>query len=75
MGHADDQLARLGAAVRAARLERGLSQEDLADLVGIHRTYVGDVERGQRNVGLRNIVRLANALDLTAADLLMRARL
>jgi len=46
-----------------------MTQEELADKARIHRTYVGDIERGARNVALRNIEKLANALDLCIADL------
>lgn len=49
-----------------------MSQEEFAERVGIHRTYVGDVERGQRNVSLLNIYRLANALGLDMSELLAR---
>ena len=49
-------------ALRNFRHAAGISQEALADLAGIHRTYVGDVERGERNVSLLNMVRLSAAL-------------
>jgi transcriptional regulator with XRE-family HTH domain len=58
-----------GLRVRKLRLGRGLSQEKLAELAGIHRTYVGSLERGERNVALMNIVRVAAALDVDPADL------
>ena len=48
----------------------GLSQEELADLASLHRTYVGSIERAERNVSIDNIEKLAVALGLTAADLL-----
>ncbi len=62
-------LAAFGANLRAARATRGLSQEALADAAGLHRTYVGGVERGERNPSLLNIVALAEALDLEPSDL------
>jgi len=48
----------------------GLSQEELADIAGLHRTYVGSIERGERNVSIDNIERLAVALELDVIDLL-----
>ena len=59
-----------GERVRGLRRVRGLSQEALADLAGLHRTYVGSVERGERNISLDNIHALADALNVTAAELL-----
>ena len=56
--------------LRKYRLEKGLSQEALADLAGLHRTYIGSVERGERNISIDNIERLAQALDCQVIDLL-----
>jgi transcriptional regulator with XRE-family HTH domain len=58
-----------GKAVRALREERGYSQEELAERAGLHRNYVGGVERGERNVALENIVKLAGALSVRTRDL------
>jgi transcriptional regulator with XRE-family HTH domain len=62
---------RLARNVRARRKEGRLSQEELADRAGLHRTYVGSIERGERNVWIDNIERLADALQLDVADLLI----
>ena len=56
--------------VKTARMSQGLSQEALAELAGLHRTYIGSVERGERNVSLENIVAISFALKLTPAKLL-----
>jgi transcriptional regulator with XRE-family HTH domain len=63
-------LTQFGEAVRRSRQARGLSQEELAEQCGLHRTYVGSVERGERNIGLVNIGRLAMALGLPISELL-----
>lgn len=64
------ELRRFGENVRRTRLQQGLSQEELANLTGLHRTYIGGIERGERNVGLLNIVRLARALKIDVSELL-----
>lgn len=58
-----------GQQVRILRESRGLSQEALAELAGLHRTYISSIERGQRNVGLDNVLRLASALGVPASSL------
>lgn len=66
-------LQRFGSRVRAVRERLGLSQENLADRVGMHRTYLGGVERGERNIGLLNLLRIARALGVTPGSLLEEA--
>jgi len=62
-----------GQAVRVRRLERGLSQEALGARSGIHRTYIASVERGERNLGYANLLKIAAALELSGADLVRAA--
>jgi transcriptional regulator with XRE-family HTH domain len=59
------------AALRAAREEAGLSQEELADEAGVHRTYVGQLERGEKNVSIDSMEKLASALNRTLPELLV----
>lgn len=62
-------LIEFGRRVRARRERLGFSQEELADRAQLHRTYVGSVERGERNIALLNLTRIAVALRLDAGDL------
>jgi transcriptional regulator with XRE-family HTH domain len=62
-------LIRFGQTVRKRRMELDLSQEGLAERADLHRTYIADIERGVRNLSLRNIEKLAQALDMSIADL------
>lgn len=64
---------RLGRAIQRLRTAAGYSQEKFADAVGFHRTYGGAIERGERNLTLRNIERIANALGVTVAELFAEA--
>ncbi|WP_298929921.1 helix-turn-helix transcriptional regulator [uncultured Ramlibacter sp.] len=71
----DPALLALGAAIREVRMEQGVSQEALALLAGVDRSYVGRVERGDNNVAVLTLMRLAAALGLQASQLLERAAL
>jgi len=59
----------VGRNLRRYREERGLSQERFADVVGVHRTYMGGLERGERNLTLRSVEKLALALDIDPLSL------
>ncbi|HUJ09944.1 MAG TPA: helix-turn-helix transcriptional regulator [Verrucomicrobiae bacterium] len=70
----DTKLLRaFGLALRQERERLGVSQDVLADLAGLHRTYIGSVERGERNLSLKNIVAIARALGIPASELVERA--
>ena len=62
-------LSRLGQRIRALRMERGFSQEEFAELAGLHRTYIGGIERGERNVGFVNLLALSKALGISLSQL------
>ncbi|MDR2788652.1 MAG: helix-turn-helix domain-containing protein [Candidatus Accumulibacter sp.] len=68
-------LASFGQAVRVSRMDKGISQEELAGLAEIDRSYMGGIERGEHNLSLFNIHRIAAALDVSIADLMRRAGL
>lgn len=70
-----DSRQAFGVALREAREKAGLSQDALAALAGLHRTYVGGIERGERNPSLENIVRLAQSLRISVAALFKAADL
>lgn len=63
-------LIKFGEKVRSERLKLGLSQEELAARAGVHRTYIGMIERAEKNITLENIEKIATALRLKAKDLL-----
>ena len=65
-----DPRAQLGKTLRTERLRLGLSQEGLAERANLHWTYIGGIERGERNVSLLNIVKLSRALGITPSGLL-----
>jgi transcriptional regulator with XRE-family HTH domain len=60
---------QFGANVRYRREHLEMSQEELAVRAGLHRTYIGSVERGERNISLMNVLRIASALECNATDL------
>ena len=63
-------LKKFGEVVRRLREEKGFSQEGFADLCGLHRTYIGSIERSERNVSLINIEKIAKALNAKFRDLI-----
>jgi transcriptional regulator with XRE-family HTH domain len=68
-------LIELGATLRAARRAQGKSQEELADSAGIDRSHMGKIERGERNLTLLNLLKVAEALNATPSELLTKAGL
>lgn len=64
---------RLGQVVRTLRQQNGMSQEAFAHAIGVHRTFMGVVERGETNLSLSNLVRIAHGLELRPGDLLNQA--
>jgi transcriptional regulator with XRE-family HTH domain len=65
----EDVRARFGKAVRKRRQRLGVSQEEFADMCGLDRTYIGGIERGERNVSLVNIERVAKVLRISLSEL------
>jgi len=63
-------LIKFGNRIRDIRMQRGLSQEQLAFKANLHRTYIGMIERAEKNITLENICKIAKALDIKIADLL-----
>jgi len=66
-------LVGLGKAVRAARKAKGLSQEALAEIAGIDRSYMGGIERGEHNLAIMNLLKIADALGVKASSLMDEA--
>lgn len=67
---ADEDLIAAGKAIRRIRTDRGLSQEQLAERAGLHRNYIGFMERGERNASLKTLCTIARSLDITIGELL-----
>lgn len=66
----DDIIERIGLNITIIRERKGLTQEKLAELAGLHRAYIGQIERGEKNIGLKNLEKIANALRLPISSLL-----
>jgi transcriptional regulator with XRE-family HTH domain len=66
----EDILIKFGNKVRSEREKRGYSQEAFAELVGVHRTYIGMIERAEKNITLKSIEKIAKALDISVSKLL-----
>jgi transcriptional regulator with XRE-family HTH domain len=69
MTNKDKILVSFGKRVKEERLKLNLSQEQLAERAGLHRTYIGMIERGEKNITLINICKIAKALDISVANL------
>lgn len=69
MGKRDEILIKFGKTIQNLRIERRLSQEKLGEKAGLHRTYIGMIERAEKNVTLINIQKIALALDVSIKDL------
>jgi transcriptional regulator with XRE-family HTH domain len=74
MAHAENVQRSLGRRIRELRSKRGWTQEQFAGICGIHRTYLGHVERGEKNVSLSTVLRVANALGIRVTALFGRGR-
>ncbi len=64
----EDICSRVGFSIRKIREEKNLSQEQLANLADLHRAYVGQIERGEKNIGIRNLEKIAKALKVGIKD-------
>ncbi len=65
----DPELVLIGRYLRVLRLERSLTQEALADAAGLHWTYIGQIERGERNLTVKNVLRLERGLGIGPGEL------
>lgn len=70
MGEKTHILVKFGSRVKEERLRLGISQEELASRANVHRTYIGMIERAEKNITLENIGKIASALGLSISDLL-----
>jgi transcriptional regulator with XRE-family HTH domain len=70
-----NDMRRLGAAIRILRVDQGLSQDELARRVRLHRTYIGAIERGEKNMTLESIGTIAKEFEISISELLKQAEL
>lgn len=63
-------LEKLGSRIRELRQQKSLSQEEFAQLAELDRSYIGQIERGERNISFNNLVRIADAFDISLSDIL-----
>lgn len=68
--HEQDIIKRIGLNITIIREKQGLTQEKLAELAGLHRAYIGHIERGEKNIGLKNLQKIASGLNVSIKDLL-----
>ena len=68
-------LIQLGSAIRRARIERGIAQEKLALIAEVDRSYVGRVERGDNNIAILTLEKLAHAMEMTITELIVLAKI
>lgn len=66
----EDILVRFGEKIREERIKKKISQEALAEIAGVHRTYIGMIERAEKNITLKNIEKIAKALNIKICKLL-----
>jgi transcriptional regulator with XRE-family HTH domain len=69
----DQYIKALGEVIRNKRTKLGYSQESFAAEVGLHRTYIGQVERGEKNLTIRNLVKIANTLEIKPSNLFINS--
>lgn len=69
------ELINLGKAIRQTRVSLGVSQEALADKAGLDRSYLGGIERGEHNIAIINLVKIAKSLEITTAELLFISKI
>lgn len=70
MNHKDEPLKVLGQRIRQLRKDRSLSQEEFSGIAELDRSYIGQIERGERNLSFSNLYKISRALDLTISELL-----